>query len=408
MRKTPRISLLLFLSLFFIFPQTSSAKEKLAVMDIRAKHGVVDSLAEALSVEIRDALHRMGHYEVLSRDDIATLVERTAIRQQIGDDETQQLIHFGKMLGTKYMVAGSISKLGSTYSINLRLIDTEGKDAGVKNRVSEKCRCSEDTLFEAAQVVATKLMGVVGVSAAEPVATGSPPKPVPGQIWTEPKTGLEFVWVEEGCFKMGDVTKQGNPDELPVHKVCVNGFWLGKHEVTQEQWQKVMGKNPSLHQKGGKYPVEQVSWTDVQEFMRLLSNDTGISFRFPTEAEWEYAARSGGKDEFYAGSMKIENVAWYQKNSKGSTNPVGSRSPNGLGIYDMSGNVWEWCSDWYGADYYTKSPEKAPAGPPTGSDRVNRGGSWVSYPKYCRTTARGKSAPTDRSGALGVRLAVSP
>ena len=149
---------------------------------------------------------------------------------------------------------------------------------------------------------------------------------------------------------------------------------MGRTEVTQGQWEKIMGSNPSHFKKGTNYPVEQVSWNDIQEFILKLSNQSGKSYRLPTEAEWEYAARSGGKEEKYAGGSNLDAVAWYDGNSGNSTHPVAQKRPNGLGIYDMSGNVWEWCQDWYGEKYYGNSPHSNPTGPLSGSDRVYRGG----------------------------------
>ena len=163
-------------------------------------------------------------------------------------------------------------------------------------------------------------------------------------------------------------------NEKPVHEVCLDGFWMGKYEVAQGQWEKVMGGNPSHFKKGKKYPVEQVSWNDCQTFMDRLNGKNGgqYKFRLPTEAEWEYACRSGGKSEKYAGGNDVGRVAWYSKNSGSKTHGVGTKSPNGLGIYDMSGNVWEWCGDWFGK--YSSSSKKNPTGIAGGSSRVIRGG----------------------------------
>jgi len=247
-----------------------------------------------------------------------------------------------------------------------------------------------------------------------PVSSASSSSPssttLPGDTWTEPITGMEFVFVPGGCFQMG--SNDGNDDEKPVHEVCVDGFWLGKYEVTQGQWQKIMGNNPSYFKEGDNYPVEQVSWRDCQEFIKKLNRRSGSSFRLPTEAEWEYAARSGGKDEKYAGGNDVDRVAWYDSNSgsflrKNSTHPVGTKAANGLGLYDMSGNVWEWCSDWYGSDYYGRSQEHNPTGPASGSNRVNRGGGWYGKPGWVRSAGRYRFRPAFRDDYLGFRL-VSP
>ena len=157
--------------------------------------------------------------------------------------------------------------------------------------------------------------------------------------------------------------------------MTVGGFWIGKYTVTQGQWQKVMGNNPSGFKKGDNYPVETVSWDDAKEFIRKLNGKSGYTFRLPTEAEWEYAARSGGKAEKYAGGNDIDAVAWYVANSGRSTHPVGTKAPNGLGIYDMSGNVWQWCEDKYDAEAYKKHQRNNPISSSGGSLKVLRGGS---------------------------------
>ena len=221
---------------------------------------------------------------------------------------------------------------------------------------------------------------------------------------------IEMVWVSGGTFSMGATTEQSGDaysDEIPAHRVTLGGYYIGKYEVTQKLWKAVMGSNPSRF-KGDNLPVENVSWNDVQEFIRKLNQLTGKSYRLPTEAEWEYAARGGGSSLVYkySGSNNIGSVAWYRGNSGYGTHPVGSKSPNELGIYDMSGNVWEWCQDWYSSTYYSNSPSKNPHGPTRGSDRVCRGGSWGLNSVYCRVSCRVEYSPDLRQNNLGFRLAM--
>lgn len=206
--------------------------------------------------------------------------------------------------------------------------------------------------------------------------------------------GISFTMklVEGGTFQMGNNDSDAESDEKPVHSVTLNSYYMGETEVTQALWQAVMGNNPSYF-KGDNLPVEPVSWNDCQEFIRKLNQKTGKNFRLPTEAEWEFAARGGKKSRGYkyAGSNNIGSVAWYTDNSGNSGNKtyaVKGKSPNELGLYDMSGNVWEWCSDWYGSDYYGKSPSTNPQGPLNGSDRVLRGGSWGDDAGNCRVSYR--------------------
>jgi formylglycine-generating enzyme required for sulfatase activity len=220
---------------------------------------------------------------------------------------------------------------------------------------------------------------------------------------TEP----EMVFVEGGTFLMGCTGEQGNDcfdDEKPVHQVTVSSFNIGKYEVTQSQWKAIMDDNPSRF-KGVNLPVENVSWNDVQEFIRRLNAATGKQYRLPTEAEWEFAARGGNKSRGYkySGSDNPDDVSWYDANSGGSTHPVGTKLPNELGIYDMSGNVWEWCSDYW--EDYSDSTQANPKGPSSDIERVNRGGSWFYYAKNTRVSIRNGSAPGHLGDIFGFRLA---
>ena len=220
---------------------------------------------------------------------------------------------------------------------------------------------------------------------------------------------IDMVKVEAGTFMMGATSEMKDPysDEKPVHQVTLtNDYYMGKYEVTQALWQAVMGSNPSNF-KGDNLPVETVNWNDCQEFISKLNSLTGRKFRLPTEAEWEYAARGGKKSRGYqySGSRKISDVAWYEGNSRSKTHPVGRKQANELGIYDMSGNVWEWCSDWYGS--YSSSSQTNPMGSDSGAKRVRRGGSWCHIARICRSSYRSGDAPDCRGLYLGLRLALS-
>ncbi|MDL2321828.1 formylglycine-generating enzyme family protein [Desulfosarcina sp. OttesenSCG-928-B08] len=227
--------------------------------------------------------------------------------------------------------------------------------------------------------------------------------------------GMEFVLIPAGSFKMGCNRDFENchGGESPQHSVTISKpFYLGKYEVTQEQWVAVMGGNPSKF-KGRSNPVEQVSWNDVQTFIRKLNEKekTG-KYRLPTEAEWEYAARAGSTSTYSFGddADQIGRYAWYEGNSGEKTHPVGQKQPNNWGLYDMHGNVWEWCQDWYGENYYRNSSSSDPKGPSSGEYRVNRGGGWGNSAGFCRSALRSSSSPGDRSNSLGIgfRLAFSP
>ena len=221
---------------------------------------------------------------------------------------------------------------------------------------------------------------------------------------------FEMVYVEGGTFDMGATTEQGSDaysGEKPVHSVTLSGYYIGKCEVTQDLWEAVMGSNPSNF-KGAQNPVESVSWNDCQEFVSRLNSLTGKNFRLPTEAEWEYAARGGNKSRHYkySGSDNIGNVAWHAGNSGSSTHAVGTKTANELGIYDMSGNVWEWCSDWYGG--YSAGAQTNPQGPSSDSCRVLRGGSWGNDARGCRVSNRNLSGPGNSNGHSGLRLVLVP
>ena len=237
-----------------------------------------------------------------------------------------------------------------------------------------------------------------------------PPAPRSIEVFTVGGVIFKMIRVEGGTFTMGATSEQEGPsdDETPTHQVTLSDYYIGETEVTQELWEAIMGDNQSRC-KGAKHPVERVSWNDCQTFISKLNTKTGKTFRLPTEAEWEYAAR-GGKNSHryqYAGSNNINSVAWYGDNSNSETHPVGQKSPNELGLYDMAGNVWEWCQDWYDENYYSKSPRSNPCNKTSASRRVNRGGSCLSGGAgYCRVSTRSNFSPGDRGSGVGLRLAL--
>ncbi len=255
------------------------------------------------------------------------------------------------------------------------------------------------------------------------------------RVWKDPYLGMEFVWVPGGCYKMGcgPWTASCNDGEKPVHTVCVDGFWMGKYEVTFAQYDRFceetgISKRDDKGWGRGNRPVINVSWYEARLFARWLSKKTGKKFRLPTEAEWEYACRSGGKTVKYAwgngspyiNGKKASNIADESAKRKFSgwiiwkgyddgyvyTSPVGTFAPNALGLYDMCGNVCEWCFDWYDSNYYSNSPRNNPKGPPSGSCRVIRGGAWSVIPKNLQCARRDCGAPFYRSRHVGFRLVV--
>jgi formylglycine-generating enzyme required for sulfatase activity len=249
-----------------------------------------------------------------------------------------------------------------------------------------------------------------------------------------------MVFVKGGCFQMGDSFGDGDSDEKPVHEVCVDDFYIGKYEVTVGEFKEFInatGYNTEAERGDGCYywtglewakdssknwrspgflqddshPVCCITWNDAVAYTEWLSGKRGSKYRLPTEAEWEYAARSGGKNEKWAGTnseSELGEYAWHDRNSGGKTHPVKQKRPNGIGLYDMSGNVWEWCSDWYKERYYGESPKDNPRGPNRGVYRARRGGSWVNKQESVRVFGRHDHPMRNKYSALGFRLVRSP
>jgi formylglycine-generating enzyme required for sulfatase activity len=223
-----------------------------------------------------------------------------------------------------------------------------------------------------------------------------------------------MIPIKGGTFEMGDTLGGGRSDEKPVHSVTLSDFSLCKYPVTQGLWKAVMGEgnNPSHFKGDDSLPVETVSWEDTQVFIAALNKKSGQQYRLPTEAEWEYAARGGNQSKGYqySGSNDVKEVAWYDENSKGKTHPVGGLKPNELGLFDMSGNVWEWCQDRFDEKYYEFCTKNGvvvnPVGPDKGVYRVLRGGRYFYGARYCRAAYRSYGEPDDRNSGIGFRLAV--
>ena len=241
------------------------------------------------------------------------------------------------------------------------------------------------------------------------------PYPRLGKNWTVPSLGMVFIPVSSGSFQMG--AREGQKDEMPVHTVVLSrDFWIGKYEVTQAEYGHLIATNPSTF-KDSLNPVEGISWKAAVAFCAKLTDrerkaghlPPEYEYRLPTEAEWEYAARGGGKsqDFDYSGSNDAMEVAWHEANSE-KTHPVGGKRANELGLHDMSGNVWEWCGDWYASDYYGRSRTADPKGVASGSGRVFRGGGFSDFADVCCTTNRFSSGPSYANFFLGFRVVLAP
>ena len=388
----------------------------IAIFDFDVVGKVDKDISRPLSDSVRHEIVKSGRFKVMDRANMDRILREQAF-QMTGGVQKDRAVEAGQFLGVGKLVIGSIGIVGRTYMISLSLVNIE---SGETERVEEDtCKCEIDELIESVKRAAGKL--VAGGPAPAPAPMPAPARvesipqaPVPvlspsGITYRDPVTGMDFVLIKGGCFQMGDVFEDGDREERPVHEVCIDDFYLGKYEVTQGQWKAVKSRNPSSNKKSYLHPVEDVSWNDVQDYIKELNQKTGRYFRLPTEAEWEYAARSGGQREKWAGTNNESDLgqyAWYNDNAgRDNTHAVGQKRPNALGLYDMTGNVREWVGDWYDSSYYKESPRNNPGGPERGSDRVFRGGSYEDRPKDLRTVKREKKSNRRDDDSLGFRLA---
>ena len=277
---------------------------------------------------------------------------------------------------------------------------------------------AQDVVIRRNTTTTTTTTSTTTVSKPKPKPRHAPSAPAASQTFTANGVSFKMIRVNGGTFTMGATSEQesdAESDEKPAHQVTLSTYYIGETEVTQDLWQAVMGstvaqqrdkanKEWSLRGGGGNYPMYYISWEECQTFISRLNSLTGRSFRLPTEAEWEFAARGGNQSRGYkySGSNSLGNVAWNTDNSGNETHPVKQKSPNELGLYDMSGNVWEWCQDCYGS--YSSSSQTNPTGASSGSYRVYRGGSWGNDAGDCRVSVRNDYAPDARGDYLGLRL----
>ena len=409
--------ILLFIA-FMLFPFSflcaQQANEKVAIYTTdESGMGYAGFVGDFLT----NAIVKQGRYEAYERTSafLAELNKEQAF-QRTGAVDDSQISSLGKMFGVQLVCVAKIGKLGSDLYISARLVNVETSRL---NTSSRPVRFGADDLEEmesaCLEVVKSLFMDRDYQVDDTPVFgnSSSPSRRHPG----EP----EMVFVQGGTFLMGCTAEQGGDCvsyESPSHLVTVSDFYIGKYEVTQAQWEAVMGTSISqqrdkadkrflLYGVGANYPMYYVSWDDVQEFISRLNALTGKQYRLPTEAEWEYAARGGNQSSGYkySGSNFIEQVACFRDNSDIMAHPVGTKNPNELGIYDMSGNVREWCYDWY--DSYSSAQQTNPTGPFSGLNRVCRGGNWRTDASYCRVSYRGSDTPTRRNYNLGFRLVLS-
>ena len=390
----------------------SMQAQRIAVLEFSAGVGISQADVDGISSIFITYFRPQGY----------TLVERTLIDKVIDEQQFQrgkltesQMVRIGRLLNVSKVVVGQINIVMGQYNVDVRAINVEtGTVAATAGDAFDNAtfRTKMQTI---AQSLAKKI-AITPTSQATPAESQKPQQPQQLQNPVSYSNGVLtvngvqycMIKVEGGTFTMGATSEQGSDaydDEKTTHQVTLSTYYIGRTEVTQALWEAVMGSNPSSF-KGKKLPVEGVSYDDCKQFIEKLNVMTGQDFRLPTEAEWEFAARGGNQSHGYkySGSNYLDDVAWFGENSGSETNTVATKRPNELGIYDMSGNVYEWCRDSYA--HYTSSPQTNPRGG-SGSDRVYRGGSWHSDARICRVSFRTYDSPDDRSDLLGLRLVLS-
>ncbi len=358
---------------FCLLCSLSMNAQRIAVIDFNAGVGISQADVDGISAIFNTYFSPAGY----------TLVERSRIDRVIDEQQfqrgrltEQQMVKIGQILNISQIVVGDVNIVMNQYNVDVRVLNVQSGTIAAKDGATWTPGSSYRNMMSQ---LASRLASMIAIepTPSVPVQPAQPTEPVSKNGTVISPDGMEMVYVEGPGGIMG-----------------VKSFYIGKYEVTQAQWKAVMGTNPS-HFSGENNPVEQVSWNDCQEFIKKLNALTGRTYRLPTSAEWEYAARSGkARDTYeYAGSNNLDEVAWYKSNSGDRTHQVGTKKPNSLGIYDMTGNVWEWCEDWYDSSQ---------------SYRVARGGSWYLSASSCRVSYRSNSSPGFRHSNLGFRVVLVP
>lgn len=429
--------LFIILSITYLYASAQTEVKRVAILETVDKAGDVNyGVKTLLRQSITFAITRTIGYEGYNRVDMAQIMGEHNF-QRTGYVSDEQIKKLGQMTGAAFVLIAEAANYDPTHIVILaNLVNVEsGRIVNSSipivaptdpNGMSKSCADLAKMLLNLGSAPSVQNTHSYNATSSNDTQTGyaSQPAHAANHDFTETAwdINMKMIWVEGGNFLMGCTSEQGGDcgsDEQNVRRVTVDGFYIGMLEVTQSQWEKVVGT--SIYQQksraggnstpgvGPDYPMYYVSWDEAMEFCRLLSNKTGRTYTLPTEAQWEYAARGGNKNEGakYAGSNMIDAVAWYTDNSGSSTHIVGSKRANALGIYDISGNVWEWCKDWY-ANSYVSYDTNNPVGPSSGSYRVNRGGSWFNSASSCRVANRSSNSPGFRYYDLGFRVVCIP
>ena len=397
------------LSFFILFPMLLSAQvKKVAILEAVDRTGEVTYVHKLmLRANLSKAITNTVGYEAYDRTDVDAIMNEQNF-QRTGLVNDAQIKRLGEMTGAAFILVAEVAKADEqNLFITAKILNVE--TARTENSDNELMNMSPAEIQKGCERLASRLLTYSAPQSASSRGLSS--------IYVETTRGLnmKMVYVEGGTFQMGATSEQSgaDDDERPVHNVTLDSYYIAATEVTQAQWQAVMGTSVqdqaakagfSGYASGPDYPMYYVSWEEAQTFCRKLSSITGKTYLLPTEAQWEYAARGGvahGTD-LYSGSYSPEAVAWYSRNSSSDPHPVGELRANRLGLYDMSGNVYEWCSDWYGP--YSPETQYNPSGPISGSCRVYRGGSWFFGADDCRIAYRGNNYPSARNGFIGFRV----
>ena len=399
--------------------------KRVAILETVDRVGDVNlGVKNLLRQSITFCINRLSGYEGFNRVDMAQITGEQKF-QRTGFVSDADIKKLGVMTGAAYVLIAEATMYDATHILVFaNLVDVEtGKVTN--SSIPKVASVDPEEMYKDCAEVAKSLLGVSENKGKSPSPISGGYSHGSGQDFTEDAWGInmKMIWVEGGEFMMGCTSEQGGDcgdSEKNVRRVTVDGFYIGMLEVTQSQWEKVVGTSVSQQRNkldsswplsgvGQDYPMYYVSWDEAMEFCRLLSKQTGRNYALPTEAQWEYAARGGKKADRtkYAGSNMIDVVAWYTDNSGGGTHPCGTKRANALGIYDMSGNVYEWCKDWYSSSY-TSYETNNPTGASSGSFRVLRGGCWYHLAGDCRVAFRSNAAPGFRGHILGFRVVCIP
>lgn len=406
----------------------SNKNYNIAVLDLQAI-GIPETEAKALSEMLRSGISQVINesdttkvvYKLVERSQMDKIFDEFKI-QSTGCTDVSCAIEFGKMLSVERIVIGSVSLVGETYIVIVRIVDVE--TSTIIRSVNRTHAGKIDGVIDILPLVAKELL--TGIRPSDTLAVRSTQEAVKDEKINKPDIfpqtevlGIKLVTIPSGGFDMG--SENGDKDEQPVNKIFLLSFQIGVSEITQKQYRDITGINPS-HFTDDNLPVENVNWSDAARFCNMASVKAGLEscynektwecdftkngFRLPTEAEWEYSCRAGSKTIYYTGDtvVNLAETGWFNGNSVNKTHGAGTKAANMFGLYDMLGNVSEWCNDWYDENYYQKNQTSNPSGAKTGHYRVIRGGSWNNDFDACRSTNRSLFAPSLRYNDIGFRI----